>query len=534
MTMFLTSKKVILTALFLWVTLYGASAVAADLQPKTTFIPVIPRSSTVASYNTDSFVRTVNGLISNGYNVDVYGGTFNSAGYLTSVQTVPFSYNSDSAFNYVNSAVQSTDASKFIIYGGGHGSPGAAGSTEAFGQGSTFATKLQGLDVQEGQAGSVWDQSCYSADRCGMTNLFTEGGPIESYTGASLPGSVASSDALRDVMAHQPLAGDINGDGVMSASELNSIDYTATHRFDGGGSTTIGTKTATKDGKDPELFFKKDYKARQAGSVTVATKYKWVGPLLGEFCEGKEYMDTGTTYVLKGTPLSDAKQCELAQNIHKGVGNAVALGDVPLVGAGQYGESPFCQENRPPGNPKKIGLSAPNEGGFTVDCKEPAPFKPSATPPGGGQSNPFGGSPGAPPGGAAPAPSGGLGALLPALMKALLGQGGQSQQGQNPYGAGLGTAQQSCALQGLSPVCGADGKTYNNPCYLAQSQTVQVSTGVCSVSLSNSSAGNVSDVINRLSGSGVPVTLVGVLKDTVATIFSSLFSGSQVGETVIK
>lgn len=136
-------------------------------------------------------------------------------------------------------------------------------------------------------------------------------------------------------------------------------------------------------------------------------------------------------------------------------------------------------------------------------------------------------------GGNASAPAGNN-SLLDALMKALLGKAGQPGQGQgnqNPYGAGLGNASQ-CASQGISPVCGADGKTYNNPCYLVESQTVQVSEGVCpGGSIVTPQSAN---VLNQLSQSGIPLTLLDALKNVIAGMLSNIFFGANVRETVVQ
>lgn len=152
----------------------------------------------------------------------------------------------------------------------------------------------------------------------------------------------------------------------------------------------------------------------------------------------------------------------------------------------------------------------------------------------GGGGNGGGGDQGGGGGGSQPSPGGGLDSLLSSLMQALLGKQGQqaSQQGQNPYGAGYGNGQLTCDQQGQSPVCGADGKTYNNPCYLLQSKTVQVSTGVCAGS--NSGASENSNIFTQLSQSGAPLSLLDSLKNSIASIFSNIISGKPVSETVVR
>ena len=544
-------KKIFSAALVLGVVFAPLYVVqAGGLQPKTIFIPVIPGGSSVAGYNTSSFIGTVNGLISNGYAVDVYGGTFNSAGYLTSVKTVPFSYNSDAAFNYVNTAVQSSDAQSFVIYGGGHGSPGANGSTEAFGQGNTFANKLNGLNVQDGQTGSIIDQSCFSADRCGMTNLFSEGGPIESFTGASQPNTVASSDALRDVMAHQPMAGDINGDGIMSASELNSIDYEATHYFDGGGSTKIGTETATKNGKDPALFYKKGFSfteciilrpgqvdnsytgSANSGDATVEFKPSSVSgygnrtqdpaafPILGQIRDtttteeselnfdlrklGSDFVEkhvqkelnspSGSVGLKKKIVIlpTSAQAREFVASLG---GNAGAQGSYTINGMKIAAGKHYLSNSPDPKDKIK----------FDNDCN-PSQWTPPSPAPISSQPNSGFNNTGSP--GQAGAGSGsGLEGLLPLLMQSLLGGGKGNQNGNT--GNNSGNTQTSCSQYGVSPVCGSDGKTYNNSCWLQQMGQVQVSSGVCpTASTSPSPTPDIGKIIAQLVAAGVPQSVI--------------------------
>lgn len=175
---------------------------------------------------------------------------------------------------------------------------------------------------------------------------------------------------------------------------------------------------------------------------------------------------------------------------------------------------------------------------FDDECNptEWKPLEPEPTPPpnsgGNGGGNGGGGNQGGGGGGSQPAPGGGLDSLLSSLMQSLLGKQGQqaNQQGQNQYGAGYGPL--ACEQQGQSPVCGADGKTYNNPCYLLQSKTVQVSTGVCAggtVAVPQSS-----NIFAQLLQSGAPGALLDTLKNAIATIVSNIISGKPVSETVVR
>lgn len=163
---------------------------------------------------------------------------------------------------------------------------------------------------------------------------------------------------------------------------------------------------------------------------------------------------------------------------------------------------------------------------FDNDCNPTSWNPPSpepATPPAGNNS---GGNQGGN-GGQASTPNSGLESLLPLLMQSLLG-GGRPQGGNNSGYGNNGGAQQSCATQGVFPVCGSDGMTYTNSCYLQQYGVVQVNTGVCASSQATPTP-NIATLAAQLIASGVPQSVI----NSIIASLSSLFNNPN-GQTVIR
>ena len=146
-----------------------------------------------------------------------------------------------------------------------------------------------------------------------------------------------------------------------------------------------------------------------------------------------------------------------------------------------------------------------------------------------------GGGSGAGAGGGAGGGLGALGSLLPLLMQGLMG-GGQGNQGNlgGQNGTGTGNTTIPCAAYGTSPVCGSDGKTYTNVCYMQQYGVSQVSAGVCgAVSPTPNPAVDLTKLVSQLSTSGVPTSLIQQLQNIVTQILSKLNNGAAIGQTTV-
>ncbi len=132
---------------------------------------------------------------------------------------------------------------------------------------------------------------------------------------------------------------------------------------------------------------------------------------------------------------------------------------------------------------------------------------------------------------------GGLASLLPALMQLMQGkQGQQGQQAQNPIYDGS-QAQAQCSKQGVSPVCGTDGKSYTNSCYAQQLGVPVAKTGACTTPASTTtpSTPDVNAITAQLSQSGVPASLISTIRDAiVSALTAALGGGTNVPETTIR
>ncbi|MEK7499238.1 MAG: Kazal-type serine protease inhibitor [Patescibacteria group bacterium] len=192
------------------------------------------------------------------------------------------------------------------------------------------------------------------------------------------------------------------------------------------------------------------------------------------------------------------------------------------------------------GKKYKVGEPDPETGiTFDKDCKpiqgpiaDPGKTNPGGAAPGfgdlgnGGGGGGFGGGGGGGLGGLGGGAGGALGQLLPLLMQGLMG-GGQGQ-GQNQYGAGYGNQQQNCAAQPIAPVCGMDGKTYNNSCYVNQQGVILRNTGVCVQDV------NSIVTLTQLSQSGIPATLLENVRNLVTSVLSGILAGTGVTETTVR
>lgn len=298
----------------------------------------------------------------------------------------------------------------------------------------------------------------------------------------------------------------------------------------------------TRDMEPPVIESELNFQLRKLGSATTAEEVKRAT---------SQPVESGTVK-LAATP-NGAQTQEFVTSLG---GNANAQGTYTINGVKVQA-----------GKKYKVGEPDPETGiTFDKDCKptqgpiaDPGKENPGGANPGFGNlgGNPGGGGGNGGGGGFGGGGNGGggfggggggglgggaglLGALGP-LMQGLMGGGqqGQQGQGQNQYGAGYGNQQQNCAAQPIAPVCGMDGKTYNNSCYLNSQQPPVIlrNTGIC-VSPSTGSgqaAPNINSIVTltQLSQSGIPATLLENVRNLVTSVLSSILSGSAVSETTV-
>lgn len=521
----------------------GFYANAAELAAESFFVPMVPRTS-VSSENTNAFISMINAQKARGYQINVYGGRYNANGQLTSFAEYPYDHaTAQQAANYLNTAVQGTNAQRIVTFEGGHGSPN--GVSDAVGVNSQFNALANKVAVQDGQKITRMNNACFGGNACNDTNLFTETGPIDSVISGSLPGGKTFTDVFTKTSA-----ADVNGDSAMSLDEIKSEVFQA--RDDTGHLVTYGVNKKIKPGaEDPKLLYKKDYQLEPPIPCLVSPHF-YIQDYGADGVPSKQddtyvyaeniYNKGGSVHYADGSAANITTNNAVAgsspdglfvsRNGHKvKIGPSRVGGTVPgndgkyykvtgvetvsndLYGSGERSQNPDCVFS-----PEDKGSSGPEA---TLVAEQPAPLGGF----GGGGGGVFGGLGGA----------GGLQSLLPLLMSGLLG-GGQSQQGnqngQGNYGAGYGNQQNQCAMQGVSPVCGNDGITYSNTCWANQLGSGVKKQGVClsvTTTPTPSSTPLQTAILTQLTKSNIPATLI----NTVTTIIETLLLGIQGGTIVV-
>lgn len=314
--------------------------------------------------------------------------------------------------------------------------------------------------------------------------VFMQGGNVQdSFNPGALPAGVATTGSATGYGNYDPI------DPTKSSIENQRLTETRQGTFEDRWLATVNAALANMT-KNPGQGVK-IYLPNAGQSVD--------GALLGEYNVDGVIVKTGTHYTIGKTAadgITVDENCKPTKGEVEDPGNQTPPGGA-APGFGDLGNG---------------GGGGGNGGGGNGG--------------GGGLGDLFGGGGG-----------GGLGALLPLLMQGLLGgQQGQQQQGQgqNPYGAGYGN-QQKCDAQTVAPVCGIDGKTYNNACYAQQMGVIVRSTGIC-VATSPSPTPGIDNalILTRLAQSGIPVALLENVLNLVSSVLSGILAGANISETVVQ
>ncbi len=444
-------------------------------------------------------------------------------------------------FNSIGSFLQQSSTPSNIVWWSGHGtydSPGGWANTYA--SRDEFFSRARQVADSVGKDMIIIDGSCGSGACVNPAVSQYLGGHLKGVITASGPGQTAWTGQLEEMFqgAGQFAKGvDVNGDGAISLGEIKRYSDSQGWPFKFAGDMNhkvFYSKDAPLD-KNPELAenvchvlvptldapgVTDDLAIEMNASGYSSTVQEEKSRILSEQKEGaKVYFFVPNasdirTFLnrLKGGAASGASYDINGLQIQPG---AYGIGKTILLGGASSNKSNSAYFKLTSGDACtaeqiKYETSAPAN---TLGNNGATPFT----------------NPGAP----------GLGAnsLLPALLSGLLGQGfgGGGFGNQNTPATQTGnlyTQQDPCAQLAESPVCGEDGKTYKNSCYLSQERVTLKSQGVCPAPTPTV---NASSIIGQLSQSGIPSSLIDAVSNVVATIVSGIVGGAlPVPETVVE